>query len=81
MAPSAQAEKRLLWHPRWENKFVVGGGSQMTMYEWAPEKSEIRQVTSQNDLQFMKVSPVPADVSATMNHPPTVFCLVSRPRL
>ena len=28
----------------------------MTMYEWAPEKSEIRHVTSQNDLQFMKVS-------------------------
>ncbi|KAG1739334.1 hypothetical protein EDB19DRAFT_1828902 [Suillus lakei] len=42
MAPSAQAEKRLLWHPRWENKFMVGGGSQMTMYEWAPEESEIR---------------------------------------
>jgi len=35
---------------------VVGGGSQMTMYEWAPEQSEIRHVTSQNDLQFMKVS-------------------------
>jgi hypothetical protein len=56
MAPSAQVEKRLLWHPRWENKFMVGGGSQMTMYEWAPEESEIRHVTSQNDLQFMKVS-------------------------
>ncbi|OAX31307.1 hypothetical protein K503DRAFT_787918 [Rhizopogon vinicolor AM-OR11-026] len=37
-APSAQAEKCLLWHPQWDNKFVVGGGSQMTMYEWAPEK-------------------------------------------
>ncbi|KAG2154425.1 uncharacterized protein EDB93DRAFT_1223264 [Suillus bovinus] len=63
MAPSAQAEKRLLWHPRWENKFMVGGGSQMTMYEWAPEDSEIRHVTSQNDLQFMKCfawSPDPA---------------------
>ncbi|KAG1854355.1 hypothetical protein C8R48DRAFT_721684 [Suillus tomentosus] len=63
MAPSAQAEKRLLWHPRWENKFMVGGGSQMTMYEWAPEESEIRHVTSQNDLQFMKCfawSPDPA---------------------
>jgi hypothetical protein len=35
---------------------MVGGGSQMTMYEWAPEESEIRHVTSQNDLQFMKVS-------------------------
>ncbi|KAG2365391.1 hypothetical protein BDR07DRAFT_1398968 [Suillus spraguei] len=63
MAPSAQAEKRLLWHPRWENKFMVGGGSQMTMYEWAPDESEIRHVTSQNDLQFMKCfawSPDPA---------------------
>jgi len=36
---------------------VVGGGSQMTMYEWASEKSEIRHVTSQSDLQFMKVCP------------------------
>lgn len=35
----------------------------MTMYEWAPEESEIRHVTSQNDLQFMKCfawSPDPA---------------------
>lgn len=55
MAPSALVEKRLLWHPRCDNKFVVGGGSQMTMYEWAPEKPEIRHVNSQNDLQFMKV--------------------------
>ncbi|KAG0707015.1 hypothetical protein DFH29DRAFT_1016546 [Suillus ampliporus] len=63
MAPSAQTEKRLLWHPRRDNKFVVGGGSQLTMYEWTPEKSEIRHVTSQNDLQFMKCfawSPDPA---------------------
>ncbi|KZP05522.1 hypothetical protein FIBSPDRAFT_765742 [Athelia psychrophila] len=47
-------DKRLLWHPRQENKFVVGGGSDITLYEWAPEKSEIRHVTSQHDLQFMK---------------------------
>ncbi|KAJ6627385.1 hypothetical protein B0H10DRAFT_2161088 [Mycena sp. CBHHK59/15] len=49
-------EKRLLWHPREENKFI-------TLYEWAPEQQEIRHVTSQHDLQFMKTfawSPDPA---------------------
>ncbi|KAJ7087262.1 hypothetical protein B0H15DRAFT_843273 [Mycena belliarum] len=56
-------DKRLLWHPRQENKFVVGGGSQITLYEWAPEQQEIRHITSQHDLQFMKTfawSPDPA---------------------
>jgi hypothetical protein len=51
-----QSEKRLLWHPRRDNKFVVGGGSQITLYEWAPDYPEIRQITSQHDLQHMKVS-------------------------
>lgn len=50
-----QSEKRLLWHPRQDNKFVVGGGSQITLYEWAPDHPEIRQITSQHDLQHMKV--------------------------
>ncbi|PPQ65556.1 hypothetical protein CVT24_010819 [Panaeolus cyanescens] len=56
-------EKRLLWHPRRENKFVVGGNTQITLYEWAPEYPEIRHVTSRHDLQFMKCfawSPDPA---------------------
>ena len=51
-----QLDKRLLWHPRHDNKFVVGGNSQITLYEWAPEYPEIRHVTSQHDLHFMKVS-------------------------
>lgn len=50
-----QPDKRLLWHPRHENKFVVGGNSQITLYEWASEFPKIRHVTSQHDLQFMKV--------------------------
>ncbi|GBE80545.1 WD40 repeat-like protein [Sparassis crispa] len=50
----AQTEKRLLWHPGRENKFVVGGGTQLTLYEWVPESSEIKQVTSQLDLTLMK---------------------------
>jgi len=56
MIGPVQSEKRLLWHPRHDNKFVVGGGSQITLYEWAPDYPEIRHVTSQHDLQFMKVS-------------------------
>ncbi|KAF8907863.1 hypothetical protein CPB84DRAFT_1813441 [Gymnopilus junonius] len=49
-----QTDKRLLWHPRYDNRFVVGGNSQITLYEWAAEYPEIRHVTSQHDLQFMK---------------------------
>ncbi|EGO25930.1 hypothetical protein SERLADRAFT_415303 [Serpula lacrymans var. lacrymans S7.9] len=63
MVGPATPEKRLLWHPRQNNKFVVGGGSQMTLYEWAPGNPEIKHVTSQHDLQFMKCfawSPDPA---------------------
>ena len=51
-----QPDKRLLWHPRKTNKFVVGGHSQITLYEWASEYPEIRHITSQHDLNFMKAS-------------------------
>jgi hypothetical protein len=53
----ASSDKRLLWHPRGENKFLVGSSSQITLYEWLPEEPEIRHVTSQHDLQHMKVPP------------------------
>ena len=56
MVTTAQGEKHLLWHPRRQHKFVVGGGSQMSMYEWAADRSEIRHLSSQSDLSFMKVS-------------------------
>ena len=52
-----QSDKQLLWHPRQTNKFVVGGNSQITLYEWASEYPEIRHITSQHDLHFMKASP------------------------
>ncbi|RDB16246.1 SEH-associated protein 4 [Hypsizygus marmoreus] len=58
-----QSEKRVLWHPRQENKFVVGGGSQITLYKWTPNHPGIKQVTSQHDLQYLKCfawSPDPA---------------------
>ncbi|OSC97421.1 hypothetical protein PYCCODRAFT_1419471 [Trametes coccinea BRFM310] len=50
----AQADKRLLWHPRGQNKFVVGGSSQITLYEWLPQSSQIKQVASQMELNAMK---------------------------
>ncbi|KAH9892448.1 hypothetical protein C8Q73DRAFT_761814 [Cubamyces lactineus] len=50
----AQADKRLLWHPRGQNKFVVGGSSQITLYEWVPQSSQIKQVASQMELNAMK---------------------------
>ncbi|KII92498.1 hypothetical protein PLICRDRAFT_155080 [Plicaturopsis crispa FD-325 SS-3] len=54
MVVSTQPDRRLLWHPRHDNKFIVGGGSQITLYEWAPDYPEIRHITSRLDLQFMK---------------------------
>ncbi|KAG2016457.1 hypothetical protein CC2G_009625 [Coprinopsis cinerea AmutBmut pab1-1] len=56
-------DKRVLWHPRHENKFVVGGNSQITLYEWAAEYPEIRHITSQHDLHHLRCfawSPDPA---------------------
>ncbi|THH17490.1 hypothetical protein EW146_g3338 [Bondarzewia mesenterica] len=47
-------KKRLVWHPRGENRFIVGGGSQITLYEWSPGEPAIRHITSQQDLQLMK---------------------------
>jgi hypothetical protein len=55
MLTSNQPERRLLWHPRQDNKFIVGGGSQITLYEYAPRYPEIKLVTSQHDLHHMKV--------------------------
>ncbi|KAI0032699.1 hypothetical protein K488DRAFT_49368 [Vararia minispora EC-137] len=49
-----QIEKRLLWHPRGENKFIVGGGTQLTLYGWSPEDPSIVQLASQHDLSLMK---------------------------
>ena len=50
-----QTEKRLIWHPRSDSKFLVAGASQITLYEWDPASSEIKHVTSKQDLNLMKV--------------------------
>lgn len=55
----AHNDKRLLWHPRHQSRFVVGGGSQITLYEWISESSEIKQVTAQQDLPHMRVKILP----------------------
>ena len=49
------ADRRLLWHPRLDNRFLVGGGTQLTVYEWLPDLSEIKHVASKYDLQMLKV--------------------------
>lgn len=74
-------EKRLLWHPRQENKFVVGGGSDITLYEWAPAQSEIKHITSQHGLQFMKVCGIlrRAVFFKLTDVYMSVLCVVSRP--
>ncbi|EJD02917.1 WD40 repeat-like protein [Fomitiporia mediterranea MF3/22] len=47
-------EKRLLWHPRQENRFIIGGGSQISLFDWAPDVTEFKLVSTQADLQLMK---------------------------
>ncbi|KAH9915044.1 uncharacterized protein BXZ73DRAFT_92696 [Epithele typhae] len=48
------SDRHLIWHPRGQNKFIVGGSTQITLYEWFPESSEIKQVASQLELNQMK---------------------------
>ncbi|KAI0266669.1 hypothetical protein BC834DRAFT_872947 [Gloeopeniophorella convolvens] len=47
-------EKRIVWSPLGQNRFIVGGGSQLTLYDWSSEDSSIHHVASQHDLQSMK---------------------------
>ncbi|KAF8624642.1 hypothetical protein AX15_005795 [Amanita polypyramis BW_CC] len=47
-------DKRVVWHPRRDDRFVVGGGTQITLYELAKEYPEIRHVTSRHDLLHMR---------------------------
>lgn len=51
----AQTDRRVLWHPRHEHKFAVGGGANITLYEWTPDSPVIRHISAQDDLQHMKV--------------------------
>lgn len=52
----AASEKRVLWRSD-SNKFVVGGASHIALYELSSDtQPEIRHLTSQHDLQFMKAS-------------------------
>jgi len=47
-------DKRLVWHPRRDDEFVVGGGTQITLYGLGKEFPEIRQLASRNDLHHMR---------------------------
>ncbi|KAI9450344.1 hypothetical protein BJY52DRAFT_1206162 [Lactarius psammicola] len=60
---ASQAEKRIIWSPLRQHKFLVGGGSQLTLYDWSPDSSSVHHIASQQDLQLMKCfawSPDPA---------------------
>ncbi|THH28339.1 hypothetical protein EUX98_g5852 [Antrodiella citrinella] len=49
-----QSERHLLWHPRLDDRFLVGGGGQLSLYEWLPVSLEIKPVASKHDLQMMR---------------------------
>ncbi|KAI0338210.1 hypothetical protein BDW22DRAFT_1487781 [Trametopsis cervina] len=60
-----QTERRVLWHPRLNNRLLVGSSSQVTLYEWLSESSEIKHVTSSHgqeliSMKCMAWSPDPA---------------------
>ena len=48
-------DKRVVWHPRLNDQFVVGGGTQITLFELGHEYPEIRQAASRNELHHMRV--------------------------
>ncbi|KAL1741594.1 hypothetical protein HDZ31DRAFT_84718 [Schizophyllum fasciatum] len=54
MVAGASSDRRLLWHPRQSNTFILGSGSYITLYEWDNTFPQIRHVTTQPDLQYMK---------------------------
>ncbi|EJU04337.1 WD40 repeat-like protein [Dacryopinax primogenitus] len=45
---------QVIWDPRGTDRFIVGGGTDVKMYEWAPDEGKIKLVTVQTDLQYMK---------------------------
>ncbi|TFY52032.1 hypothetical protein EVG20_g10733, partial [Dentipellis fragilis] len=58
----SQLERRVLWHPRGEDRFAVSSGSQIVVYEYAPDEPAIRDIASQQDLNSLKCfawSPTP----------------------
>ena len=52
---TSHSEKRITWSPLGQNRFIVGGSSQITLYDWSPGDSLIHHVASQQDLQSMRV--------------------------
>lgn len=44
----------VLWCPNGTNRFVVGGGSELKMYEWNHEKGEVKQCGLRSDLGLMR---------------------------
>lgn len=48
-------ERRLSWHPRRENQFVVSGASQISLFDWSPETHQFNHIASQHDLQSLRV--------------------------
>jgi len=74
---TAVPERQLLWHPRGLDKFIIGGGSQITLYEWSSDEPAIRHVTSQQDLQSMKVS-LYIGPHRRFHNFRKVFCMVTR---
>jgi hypothetical protein len=57
MASGSPSERRITWSPLGQNRFVVGGSSQLTLYDWSPGDS-VLHVASRQDLQSMRVKSI-----------------------
>ncbi|KAG8834476.1 hypothetical protein FRC17_008532 [Serendipita sp. 399] len=53
-APLLGSARVVLWDPNGSNRFVVGGGNELKMYEWNHQESEVKQVGIRSDLQTMR---------------------------
>ncbi|KAG8827421.1 hypothetical protein FRC19_003219 [Serendipita sp. 401] len=52
--PLLGSARVVLWDPNGSNRFVVGGGNELKMYEWNHQESEVKQVGIRSDLQTMR---------------------------
>ncbi|KIM30639.1 hypothetical protein M408DRAFT_15552 [Serendipita vermifera MAFF 305830] len=54
-SPSLGSARVVLWDPNGSNRFVVGGGNELKMYEWNHEvKGEVRNSGLRSDLSTMR---------------------------
>ncbi|CAE6368927.1 unnamed protein product [Rhizoctonia solani] len=59
----ASVRRQVIWDPLGSDRFIVGGSSEVKLYQWSPQAGEVRTLATQSDLVHMRClawSPHPA---------------------